>query len=306
MSDGSLRVGWLSFGATRYYCDDNAIVVTGMYSVNGIIYQFDNNGKLVSVKQGWYESNGKKYYGMPDGSLRVGWLSFGQRYYYMMPDGHMHTGWLSFGSTYYYMDNDGVRVAGWQTIDGKDYYFDSNGVRKDGYPIEGKSEVTISQMLKMYQKQNKLYPSQALAKGGAPTIEDFVNIVYQEANAEGIKAEVVFCQSMLETGWLQFGGDVKVEQFNFAGLGTTGGGVPGNSYPDVRTGIRAQIQHLKAYATADPLNGKCVDDRYEYVKKGTAPYVEWLGKQENPEGLGWATGDNYGYDIVRMIHDMKK
>ena len=56
----------------------------------------------------------------------------------------------------------------------------------------------------------------------------------------------------------------------------------------------------------DPLNGKCVDDRYEYVKKGTAPYVEWLGQQENPEGLGWATGDNYGYDIVRMIHDMKK
>jgi len=42
------------------------------------------------------------------------------------------------------------------------------------------------------------------------------------------------------------------------------------------------------------------------VKKGTAPYVEWLGQQENPEGLGWATGDNYGYDIVRMIHDMKK
>ena len=85
---------------------------------------------------------------------------------------------------------------------------------------------------------------------------------------------------MKETGFLQYGGDASVEQFNFAGLGTTGGGVPGNSYPDVRTGIRAQIQHLKAYATADPLNGKCVDDRYEYVKKGTAPYVEWLGQQE--------------------------
>ena len=51
---------------------------------------------------------------------------------------------------------------------------------------------------------------------------------------------------MKETGFLQFGGDVSVEQFNFAGIGTTGGGVPGNSYPDVRTGVRAQIQHLKA------------------------------------------------------------
>ena len=31
-------------------------------------------------------------------------------------------------------------------------------------------------------------------------------------------------------------------------IGTTGGGVAGVSYPDVRTGIRAQVQHLKAYA----------------------------------------------------------
>ena len=99
---------------------------------------------------------------------------------------------------------------------------------------------------------------------------------YDEAVAEGVRPEVAFVQTMKETGFLQYGGDASVEQFNFAGLGTTGGGVPGNSYPD------------------------------EYVKKGTAPYVEWLGQQENPEGLGWATGDNYGYDIVRMIHDMKK
>ena len=157
-----------------------------------------------------------------------------------------------------------------------------------------------------FQTAGKPYPKEALSKGGAESIEVFCRMYYDEAVAEGVRPEVAFVQTMKETGFLQYGGDASVEQFNFAGLGTTGGGVPGNSYPDVRTGIRAQIQHLKAYATADPLNGKCVDDRYEYVKKGTAPYVEWLGQQENPEGLGWATGDNYGYDIVRMIHDMKK
>ena len=127
---------------------------------------------------------------------------------------------------------------------------------------------------------------------------------YDEAVAEGVRPEVAFAQTMKETGFLQYGGDASIEQFNFAGLGTTGGGVPGNSYPDVRTGIRAQIQHLKAYATSDPLIQECVDDRYEYVKKGSAPYVEWLGQQENPEGTGWATGENYGYDIVGMIEDM--
>ena len=61
---------------------------------------------------------------------------------------------------------------------------------------------------------------------------------YDEAVAEGVRPEVAFVQTMKETGFLQYGGDASVEQFNFAGLGTTGGGVPGNSYPDVRTGIQ--------------------------------------------------------------------
>ena len=141
-------------------------------------------------------------------------------------------------------------------------------------------------------------------KGGADTIETFCQIYCEEAEAEDIRAEVAFTQAMKETGFLQFGGDVSVEQFNFAGIGTTGGGVPGNSYPDVRTGVRAQIQHLKAYATDEPLNQTCVDNRYEYVKKASAPYVQWLGQKENPEGAGWATGENYGYDIAGMLQHL--
>lgn len=181
-----------------------------------------------------------------------------------------------------------------QNINGQDGY----------YPIMGNSDVTVEEMVRYFQSSGEQYPSEALSKGGADTIETFCQMYYDEALKEGVRPEVAFAQTMKETGFLQFGGDASVEQFNFAGLGTTGGGVPGNSYPDVRTGIRAQIQHLKAYATADPLSGTCVDDRYEYVKKGVAPYVEWLGQKENPEGAGWATGDNYGYDIVNMIADM--
>lgn len=174
------------------------------------------------------------------------------------------------------------------------------------YPIMGDSRITVSEMVDYFQASGKPYPKEALSKGGAESIEEFCQMYYYEASAEGVRPEVAFVQTMKETGFLQYGGDASIEQFNFAGLGTTGGGVPGNSYPDVQTGIRAQIQHLKAYATAEPLNGECVDDRYEYVKKGAAPYVEWLGQKENPEGLGWATGENYGYDIVRMIRDMEK
>ncbi len=174
------------------------------------------------------------------------------------------------------------------------------------YPIMGKSSVTVDQMVEYFKSSGGQYPKEALEKGGADSIETFCQMYYDEAVAEGVRPEVAFVQTMKETGWLQYGGDASIEQFNFAGLGTTGGGVAGNSYPDVRTGIRAQIQHLKAYATADALSQECVDDRYEYVTKGCAPYVEWLGQQENPEGYGWATADNYGYSIVDMISKLKQ
>lgn len=172
------------------------------------------------------------------------------------------------------------------------------------YPIMGTSPVTAEQLVSYFKSAGVSYPSEELGEGGADSIETFATMYCEEAAAEGVRPEVAFVQTMKETGWLQFGGDVSVEQFNFAGLGTTGGGVPGNSYPDVRTGIRAQVQHLKAYATTEPLNQECVDERYEYVLKGCAPYVEWLGQKENPAGTGWATAEKYGDSIVSMIGKM--
>lgn len=174
------------------------------------------------------------------------------------------------------------------------------------YPIMGSSDVGVEQLAAYFKSSGMEYPAQELAKGGADSIETFCQMYCEEAAAEGVRPEVAFVQAMKETGWLQYGGDASIEQFNFAGIGTTGGGVPGNSYPDVRTGIRAQIQHLKAYATTDPLNQECVDERYEYVTRGAAPYVEWLGQNENPQGTGWATAENYGYSIVEMIHKMRQ
>ena len=326
MSDGHMHTGWLSFGSTYYYLNSNGVRVTGWQTIDGKEYYFDENGiRRDNVKkEGWQTENGKRYYyknGVkvtgwqtiggkryyfiaPDHHMHTGWLSFGSTYYYMMSDGHMHTGWLSFGSTYYYLNSNGVRVTGWQTIGGVRYYFDSNGVRAEYYNIEGKTQTTVSQMVKFYQKSGKRYPSSALGKGGASTIQSFCQLYYEEAAKEGIRAEVAFAQAMEETGWLQYGGDVKIEQFNFAGLGATGGGVRGESFKDVRTGIRAQIQHLKAYASTKPLNGVCVDNRFKYVKRGCAPYVEILGIPDNPDGLGWAAKKGYGFDIRGMIDVM--
>ena len=141
------------------------------------------------------------------------------------------------------------------------------------YPVMGISSIRAWQLVNYFKAYGSTYPAEVLTQGGAPDIETFAQMYYEEATAEGVRPEVAFAQAMKETGWLQYGGDMQITQYNFAGIGTTGGGVPGNSYPDVRTGIRAQIQHLKAYATDEALAGECVDDRYSYVTKGSAPYV---------------------------------
>lgn len=176
---------------------------------------------------------------------------------------------------------------------------------ENGYAIMGESSVDLNQMVAYFHASGHEYPSEALGQGGAPTIEDYCQMYLDESAVEGVRAEIPYVQSMKETGWLQFEGVCDVSQYNFAGMGATGGDVAGESYADVRTGIRAQIQHLKAYATTDPLTEACVDARYALVQKASAPYVQWLGQQENPQGTGWATAPEYGISIAEMIQNLK-
>lgn len=181
--------------------------------------------------------------------------------------------------------------------------------------IMGTSQTVVAQMVRYYNanangydKFNAKYKNKydgCLAKGGASTINQFAQIFYEEATAEGVRAEVAFTQCMKETGFLKYGGDVLPNQYNFAGLGATGA-VNGASFSNVRMGVRAQIQHLKAYASLDGLTNPCVDPRFNLVKRGSAQYVEWLGIKENPNGYGWATSKSYGHDIVNMVNVLLK
>lgn len=188
----------------------------------------------------------------------------------------------------------------------------TNNTASDKTPIMGTSQATVAQMVRYYNSkssgydtftgENKKYNG-SLAKGGASTIEQFAQIVYEEAQAEGVRAEVVFAQCMLETGFLKYGGDVLPSQYNFAGIGATGA-VHGASFENVRVGVRAHVQHLKAYASLDGLTQQCVDPRFNLVARGCAQYVEWLGMKENPKGYGWASAKNYGPNIVNMVRNL--
>ncbi len=79
----------------------------------------------------------------------------------------------------------------------------------------------------------------------------FANIAadYMRAGEElNIRWDTAFFQMLLETGNLTFTGDVSPNQNNFAGLGATGKKEPGESFPDVATGVKAHLEHLLMYA----------------------------------------------------------
>ena len=207
---------------------------------------------------------------------------------------------LTQGTTYYYKVraykdlSSGIRMYGpWSAVKSK----------AAAHEIMGTSSVTVDQMVSYYNKRYT-FPADTYRDKGADSAEAFFKILKEEAEAEGVRADVLFAQVMLETGGLTFGGDVQASQCNFGGLGAVGGGAAGETYADVRTGLRAQVQHLKAYASTEGLNNACVDTRFQYVSRGTARYVEWLAIPQNPYGKGWAADADYGTKLLRIMDSL--
>ena len=343
---GYMQTGWRKLGTNWYYFGgtDDGAMRTGFAKVGGDWYYFGGTDDG-AMKNGWQKVGSTWYYlgSADDGYMQTGWKKLGTNWYYFgeSNDGAMRTGFAKVGGDWYYFGgtDDGAMKTGWQKIDGIWYFFNDDGmydstkkydeipginddkingsagtnnsntnsnVVEGTYLIEGDTEVTVDQMVAYFEASKKAYPEDVMRKGGAATIRDFCQIYYEESVAEGIKAEVAFVQAMKETGWLQFTGVVKAEQYNFAGMGATGNGVSGESFKDVREGVRAQIQHLKAYGSTKSLNQTCVDNRFKYVERGSAIYVEWLSIPNNPKKKGWAAAKGYGVDIVKMIQKLKK
>ena len=162
-----------------------------------------------------------------------------------------------------------------------------------GTKIMGAAVATVEQMRTYIKTKNPKV---------AQSVLNMVPLYLSEGAAEGVRGDIVFAQSCLETGNFTFSGSaVTLDQNNFCGMGVTANGLKGNSFSTAQLGIRAQVQHLKAYASTEPLKGACIDPRFKYVARGCAEVVEWLGQKENPQGKGWATGAGYGEKIVAIL-----
>jgi len=129
---------------------------------------------------------------------------------------------------------------------------------------------------------------------GKEFVESLAAIYLEEATIEGVNHDTAFAQMCLETGFLRFGGLVTPDMNNFCGLGAIGPGQTGARFPDPRTGVRAHIQHLKAYATEAPLKQELVDPRYSLVRSGSSPAIKGLSGT-------WATDRSYADKIKNIL-----
>lgn len=105
---------------------------------------------------------------------------------------------------------------------------------------------------------------------------DIASYYKRHGEALRVRWDYAFYQMLIETNYLSYKtgagrwGDVNPKQNNFAGIGTTGGGVPGDSFKDVSTGVLGQLQHLVAYSgerIANPVAPRTQEKQDEIIEK---------------------------------------
>lgn len=235
-------------------------------------------------------SSGGEYYGVLRGARAVGTP------YYMLIEHSFHTNtkatkWLS-------KDANLDKLAAAEADILAEFFGMESSTQTEKTAIMGKAQATAQQMALFCRSKN------STPQLTSCSLEQLAEMFIEEGEAEGVRGDVAFAQSLHETGYFKFGGIVLPTQNNYAGIGALNGNATGQaaSFPDPRTGVRAQIQHLKAYASTEALVNECVDPRFSLVARGVAPYVEWLGAADNPQGRGWAVpGAGYGANIVKLL-----
>ena len=180
--------------------------------------------------------------------------------------------------------------------DGKSYFLGTE------LPADYK-KISIFGEAEATKKQAVAYIKQANPKVRLDcSVEELVDLYWQEAEREEVRPDLALAQSLVETGTYAYGGDVHHKQNNFCGLGTTGGGVKGASFKTPELGVRAHIQHLLAYTQKKRPQTKIVDPRYELahnIRLERGLVDTWYGLNGT-----WAMGSLYCEKIMATYQKM--
>lgn len=127
-------------------------------------------------------------------------------------------------------------------------------------------------------------------------LQRFPNIakVYlEEAAIEGVNSDVAFTQALLETNFFRFDRGIPPTQNNFGGLQAIAA-PSAATFANVRLGVRAHIQQLKAYANQEALSQPIVSPRFRFVHRGSAASVNELSDR-------WSADPQYGNKILAIL-----
>ena len=171
------------------------------------------------------------------------------------------------------------------------------------YRVMGASRVTPAAIVAWFNTRTPRPPGTYAA---TVPVETLAAIFIEEGTAEGVTGDIAFVQSVVETGWFRFSATIAPSNNNFAGIGATDANPAPASFPDARTGVRAQIQHLRAYSdpsatscTVPPLHNPCVDPRFNLVlPKGRAPTWNEFGNGN------WASAPTYAASILTLFTEL--
>lgn len=187
-----------------------------------------------------------------------------------------------------------------------------------GLPVLGPSRVSAAQLATWFRATGQ---TARLSPG--TTIDDLAKYFIEEGNAENVRGDMAFVQSVLETGYFQYNppppnGYIVPSDNNFAGMGAYGDGSRVMRAPDPRTGVRAQIQHLRNFADptsraanlayppvpawygADP--AQAIRNYDGFFRKGKAPTWNQLGGTDANGNVNWASAPNYATSIANIYN----
>lgn len=181
------------------------------------------------------------------------------------------------------------------------YVLERIGGRLEPHPAPPKTEVMGEAEVSFGQALAFVISRTANAKYTNDIIRQIVETTYRICESEGVRADLALCLMCKETGFFTYGGDVRPEQWNFGGIGATGG-VPGLSFPTLEAGVAAVVRRMRMYALDD---GAAYD---ETILGRPLPRTHW-GRYPHIEDFNgvWAVpGVGYGESIVRMVELMKQ
>lgn len=133
--------------------------------------------------------------------------------------------------------------------------------------------------------------------------ENVIAAILDESDAEGVNHDIAFIQMCQITNFLRFGGLLTKDMNNFGGIGAVSVDNPGEYFDSIQEGVRAQIQHLKVYASREPLKKKKVDPRYDRIValglQASAKDIYGLAKK-------WAADPDYGCKLFNLLVELYK